>query len=526
MRESNNRVDEYAELIAEESDDSDYDYGDAGDGIHDWNESNVSSMVDPFSIEELTKMPCNPLSWDEVQNSLQNIFNRIDYSSVSAISCHRWREIGASKILSEFAICLLEAPINANKNVTARQKNFIIDSQQLQTLWSKFTFMLRDRALDESKKDLDNMDSFVALIVLLKRLVEKEPNSNDLKSIASARKKESTILQCLASLCSSLAVRKSRRKSSDLMRFVISLFPWFSKIISSSYTSFNIEPLSSVLEFIVGSELSLNGSFSQVDFDTECSSKIISTGLFREIVLLYNATKLDSSDQSHRRLIRSILSMCSHSKDLLNYVSRVPSFVSKIQSIDFFSSCLVESVLWALFSYESNGKGLVKLVPISNSATRVNSIHNVYDPKKSFNNGIDIIFERTTQLLLPHNEKDKHRINIAAKDDFLFFVNFVSSSLTVTAKMQSIEGEASLEGKLKELQQIIVKWKPQKGLSEENSNINDSKDNENMGLSEVVVDSIRKSLKQLSLLLERTTFDPKSNKSQSIGRYQRSSKTD
>ena len=528
-------LNEYEELVADESDES---YCDYGKSSYDFQYQYMDTpVIDPYDINVLTKMPDCPLSSSETQAAILDILHRIEYSHISAISNRRWRELGISKVLSDFSSLLING---ANKNDQMSQSRPAFNIDIFKPLWSKFIFILRDRALDETLRENNEMDSLVALIILLRRLAttnesatEQEHNSNSTTSV---------MLTCFTSLCSSSLLCISARKRSDIAKLVISLFPWmvnnvvgkidFSDLNSQTLLSQQLPPVCSILEFLAGMDLSLNGNYDKFKSTPEISTQMVSSGLFRELLMLYvgfvESVACIENQPLARRLLRSIFVLCALHPDLYSFASRVPSFRNLLYTQEFVQCHPADAALWALLSYKSTtwtksnqNTGTLKVLPIIKPGVKNKSLHEVkkLDNDEIWTTSTSIVCSKLCQLLSNRSGENEEHLNVALKDDLIYLVNTISSCSDLTSQLQLISN-SSLQSDVARLKQALNQWQPPQNKDNESTRLNKHDRHE---LSIVIVDSIRKSLKQLSSLLD-DQFDHITNTT--TNRFQHSSKTD
>jgi len=471
---------EYAEIIADESDESDCEYEDG----HVYQPSSTVSFEDPFSFGSLTRMPAKPLNWEELRSIMKELMSRFDYSHISALDIETWRTLSASKILTDITLELLFNDFSSND----RGKTSLTSSSDFKSvndfsiLWQKYLFILRDRVLDE-KVNKDDVDAFVAFIILIRRVVEK-------RSYFCAEEETviMTILNCLASMCSSYSIRNSTRKHFDLSNTLNSLLPWLTQLLerirkNDSLHKF-ITPLCSVLEFFAGASLKDDGNFS----NPVISPQLISSRFFIEMLVVSEMLLSQPTAKSHssRRVVRSIIFLCAQSENLLNFASSRSDLVEKLHDVSFSNKNLFESLIWSLLELQTISKSpKLKLISMSKSKDK-EKLDSKYDTKAKFVECFSILHDKVNQLLI-QNEDD--RINLSVKDDLISFSNAISCNQHLSRSLRALSQQTNdnIQSRLSNLLKSITSWKEPKKTREET------------GLTIVIVDSMRKAVKNLLL---------------------------
>jgi len=127
-----------------------------------------------------------------------------------------------------------------------------------------------------------------------------------------------------------------------------------------------------IIQYLTNTQLSdygrLDWSDASASLSRQEAQSLLSTGLFRELVLLQAAAAREQKDGAvavtRNRLLRAIFVLSAQSVTVLGkYACRVPELTSQIQSSDFLENNLVDATLWAALSanLQSEAKSTLRL---------------------------------------------------------------------------------------------------------------------------------------------------------------------
>ena len=127
-----------------------------------------------------------------------------------------------------------------------------------------------------------------------------------------------------------------------------------------------------IIQYLTNTQLSdygrLDWSDASATLSRQEAQSLLSTGLFRELVLLQAAAAREQTDGAvavtRNRLLRAIFVLSAQSESVLGkYATRVDVLTSQIHSSDFLENNLVDATLWAALSanLQSEAKSTLRL---------------------------------------------------------------------------------------------------------------------------------------------------------------------
>lgn len=401
----NHDDDSMAEVFAEDSDPEDYNYESCS------NPNSGLSNVEQTIVDE-DNMNFNPLKLSETieanrtdegaRRSIHYLLSCLSYSTLAlgSISSLTWSELGMSETLADLTLILLIDTVNWSRSDTG---NSILHSvhQDASALWNRPLYILRDRALDK-KHGHDALPSYLQLLTAFLSHTETKSSlslsvykpltdnffppvmsvgisslaalcsSNEMISASSGRmlttvcprqKVKKTIMSSLYYLARTVECvtpRKSKRddmaqENSQWMRVIICIIQ-IVEYLTNLQARFDFQPLFE------------GGGNRQPTLSLSEAKAILDSGLFREMLSLYTATRTDKEtmnteqpiavDVVRMQLLRTIFMLSLHSLDVLGlFAVKVPDLINEIHSSKFMSNNLVDGILWAsLGSYLQQGK--------------------------------------------------------------------------------------------------------------------------------------------------------------------------
>jgi len=411
------------EIFAEESDPDDFEYESNHEPATELTAA-VQHIEESFDPANLSKVN-NSLSWDDARDRLASLVDELAYNRLVFLSKARWDSLGVSSTLVELTRILLDADVvtdatgagSGSRNVAVartetllRRPAHMTHSPSLEGLtgqWSKPLFALRDRALDETYGH-DALDGYI-------RFVKALLNSPAGPSGDAGKPSPSKVvgLSSLSTLCGydgilrtncAAARQKVRSSVVDSIDGIIDLVELIrqgsssptcaakaKRDLPSAYiiddddkedvrgqdeTNMSSEwfqvavSLLPILQFLTNTQFSdygrLDWSASSSTLTTQEAQALLSTGLFRELILLQTRTsERDGAVAVARtRLLRAIFVLSSQSVNVLGkYATRVPELTLQIHSDAFATKNVVDSTLWSALTaaLQSSSKSTVKL---------------------------------------------------------------------------------------------------------------------------------------------------------------------
>ena len=601
------------EILAEESDPDDFEYESNHEPAAELTAA-VQHIEESFDPANLSKVS-NSLSWDDARDRLSSLVDELAYNRLVFLSKARWDSLGVSSTLVELTRILLDADVVTDatgagigsRNVAVartetllRRPAHMTHSPSLAGLtaqWSKPLFALRDRALDATYGH-DALDGYI-------RFVKALLNSPAGPAGDAGKPSPSKVvgLSSLSTLCgydgilrtnSAAARHKVRSSVVDSIDGMIDLVevirhgsssPTYAaktkRDLPSAFITDDDEQedvrgqdeenkpsewfqvavsLLPILQFLTNTQFSdygrLDWSDSSSTLTTQEAQALLSTGLFRELILLQTRTSEQDGAVAvtRTRLLRAIFVLSSQSVNVLGkYATRVPELTSQIHSDDFAAKNVVDSTLWSALtaSLQSSSKSTVKL----RGTAALPSIEKL---NGDCLRGFVHLCGRAGEALAAMASEDTNGEGESQNDsienapyDFVEFTNCIASLPSVAESwinaVASVDGGADkakqcLETILGSLSHIRVKKitstpRPVPGKDHEagddfeESTANEVVDaqtevNKKSGrINEAVVSSMRKGLKIMSLLLEAGPSDT-SELDKPASSYALSSKTD
>jgi hypothetical protein len=409
----NHDDDSMAEVFAEDSDPDDYEYdscsnpysglSDVEQTIVDHDDNINDLMFNPLKLSETIEAN---RTVEGARRSIHNLLSNLSYSNLAlgSISSRTWSELGMSETLADLSLILLLDTVSWSRSDTG---NSLLHSVHHDTsaLWNRPLYILRDRALDK-KHGHDALPSYLQLLMAflshtetktsLSSSVDKPLTDNCLPPVMSVG------ISSLAALCSSnemISVSSGQMLTTsawsvcpreEVKKTIMSSLYYLAKIVEcvtprkskfikngdANHTRDNMAQENSqwmrviiciiqIVEYLTNLQARFDfqplfeGGGSQKPTLSLSEAKTISdSGLFREMLLLYTATRTDkekmnteqliATDVVRMQLLRTIFMLSIHSLDVLGqFAVRVPDFVNEIHSSEFMSNNLVDGILWA-----------------------------------------------------------------------------------------------------------------------------------------------------------------------------------
>jgi hypothetical protein len=346
------------------------------------------------------------------RKSIYYLLSKLSYGSLAfgSLSSRTWSEGGMSESLADLSYILLLEISSRDQGDTGKPNSLLhpvhqdgLDASEydIATLWERPFFTLRDRALDENHGH-DALPSFLQLITAFlshsepksiysspgatgKRLPvvvtvgisslamicsSKEmisassgrmcatsawsvcPRDEIKKSIASSLYSLTRILECTAPKKGIHAKQKtahigkdeSAQEKSLWIRIVVSIIQ-IVEYLTNLQARFDFQPLFE------------GGSTRQTTLSKSDAQAVSDSGLFREMLSVYTATRNDeetsnrekpiAEDVVRMQLLRTMFTLSTQSPEVLgNYAVRVPDFSKEVQSSTFMDNNLVDGILW------------------------------------------------------------------------------------------------------------------------------------------------------------------------------------
>lgn len=557
------------EVWAEESDPDDFQYESAYDAVAE--SAAAAQAIDECFDPSFMSKPNADLDFVDAEVLTSCLLEELTYNRLFCISKKRWSELGVTEALMELTKVLLEADSgelsNAGKesllgNPSERPTSASVSN--LKALWSKPLSVLNERALDESH-DHDAFDAYLDFVRSLLSSPEcrRETPKPDPKKIVG--------LSSLSSLCGHNGIlrTKSNKTRIKLRQGIIESIDGIidlleaarqpstsgqnvSRDLPSAFISDEEDTGTAVgddhsttewirvaiyllplLEYLTSTKISdhsrLDGKETQTEgLTSKEAQSILSTGLFRELILLLSSTGGGSmtseavlATRSH--LLRAIFIMSAQSPTILGkYSSRVPDIVSEVYSEEFRDGNFSESTLWSALgaSLASSGpKSTLKLkgvaVPPSIDGLRGDCVR-----------GFVALCDRVEEAfdLVPSENKatTKDLALEKARYDFVEFTNCIANLPAIAAAWRGAValvdgGEEKVRQRLLKIRSClsrvpakIVEFPPpsreeeeeKKDKSPERHEEKDGKKDRDRAAEEEIIAATRKGVKIITLLLE------------------------
>eukprot|EP00571_Detonula_confervacea_P015451 CAMPEP_0172307200 /NCGR_PEP_ID=MMETSP1058-20130122/8102_1 /TAXON_ID=83371 /ORGANISM="Detonula confervacea, Strain CCMP 353" /LENGTH=927 /DNA_ID=CAMNT_0013019297 /DNA_START=10 /DNA_END=2793 /DNA_ORIENTATION=- len=407
------------EVFAEESDADDYEYGSytsPSDGQTIFGQKTSSDEYDDmhdlsFNPLQLSEPNATNCTWEGARKSIHYLLSSISYGKLAlgSLSSRAWSEGGMSETLADLCfMLLLETTNNKDQGDTAKPNSLLHHgqdgSEDIDALWDRPLFLLRDRALDKNHGH-DALPSYLQLLTAFLS------HSEDVMSVLTPPLGTSTSenilppatsvgLSSFATFCSSkemisassgrmcgtsmwsVCPREEMKKAilsslDSLARIVECVRPRESIFAKKPANPVGNESTSAnnpwirtavciipIIEYLTNLQARFDfqplfeGGGNRSATLSESDAKAISdSGLFREMLSMYiNArnvnetsasTKPNAEDVVRMQLLRTIFTLSAQSPEVLGrYAVRVPAFAKEVHSSSFMENNLVDGILW------------------------------------------------------------------------------------------------------------------------------------------------------------------------------------